>query len=377
MKQKLIYILLLIACTACHSHKEPAAHEDAAYPANTVYFSEEQSEKIRLETALPIRETFGQVIKTTARILSAPTDETIVAARTEGVVTLAAQPVTEGMTVAAGQPLLNISGAGLAANSLNTRIVEAQSNYEKASADYRRAQTLIDDRIISEKAFLQIKADYETAKAIYDNLNKNFSPAGQPVVSPLPGYVRQLLVANGQHVAPGDPLIVIAQNRSLLLKADVSPKYAALLHTVRTAVIQSMNQSTSYTLEELNGRFLSFGKSINDDNYLIPVTFRIDSRAGFVPGGFVTVHIQTSTGAPVLTIPNTALTEQQGAYFVYIRRANEQFEQREVQPGLTNGIRTEILAGLDGSEQVVTRGAISIKLARTSGAVDPHTGHDH
>ncbi|MDR2628073.1 MAG: efflux RND transporter periplasmic adaptor subunit [Dysgonamonadaceae bacterium] len=380
-------ILIIMLFPACNAHREEADHntydhredgEDAfAESSNIIRFSESQAGKAGLLVELPETIPFGQVIKTTAQILSGQSDERIIPARTDGIVVFTGSSVTEGKTVSAGQGLFVISGAGLAENSINTRLLEAQSVYEKAAADYQRAQDLVKEKIVSEKEFLQTKSDYETAKAQYDNLHKHFSSSGQQVSSPLSGYIKQLYVTNGQYVSAGDALVSVSESKSLLLKADVPLKYAPLLHSVKTAVVRCMNNKESYTLASLNGKILSFGKSVNDDNFMLPVTFQIDNRAGFIPGSFVEIYIRTSSGKPVVTVPNTALTEEQGLYFVYVRRDAEVYEKREVQTGVSDGMRTEIVSGLGSDEAIVVRGAVSVKLAQGSGAADAHAGHTH
>ena len=55
----------------------------------------------------------------------------------------------------------------------------------------------------------------------------------------------------------------------------------------------------------------------------------------------------------------------------------ELFEKREVKVGATDGLRTEILSGISATDRVVTKGAILVKLAQASGALDPHAGHVH
>ncbi|MEZ4997204.1 MAG: hypothetical protein R2758_06995 [Bacteroidales bacterium] len=55
----------------------------------------------------------------------------------------------------------------------------------------------------------------------------------------------------------------------------------------------------------------------------------------------------------------------------------ELFEKRLIQTGATDGIRTEVTGGLKDDERIVTKGAILIKLAQATGALDAHSGHVH
>ena len=138
-----------------------------------------------------------------------------------------------------------------------------------------------------------------------------------------------------------------------------------------------MNEKKTYSLSELNGRVLSYGRTATEDNFMLPVTFQMDNKAGFVSGNFVEVYIQTKSDNEAMTIPNSALTEEQGVYFVYLQLTPELFEKRQVTIGESTGIKTEILSGLSKEDRIVSQGAILVKLAQSAAALDPHAGHVH
>ena len=344
---------------------------------NTTVFTKEQSWKVDFATDFPRNEPFGQIIKTTARVQSSPGDEIIVSAKTNGIVMITGNTVLEGIDVSKGQVLFSISGSELADNNISVRYAEAKNNLEKAKADYERSTELAKDKIVSAKDLLSAKNQYDNAKAIFDNLNNNFSASGQSVKSPMRGFVKQVLVKNGTYVVAGQPVVIIAQNKTLLLNAEIQQKYASILGLIASANIRTVQDDQTWSLEQLNGKVLSFGKSTNSDNYLIPVTLQIDNLGSFTAGGFVEVYLKTITNTLALTIPTSALLEDQGTYFVYVQVTPELFEKREVRIGSTDGVRTEIQKGLISSERVVTIGAILIKLAQATGTLDAHSGHVH
>ena len=78
----------------------------------------------------------------------------------------------------------------------------------------------------------------------------------------------------------------------------------------------------------------------------------------------------------MISIPETALTEEQGAYFVYVNIHDDEYRKQEVKIGETDGIRREILKGLNVGDVVVTRGAVQVKLASVKGTIPGHT-HNH
>lgn len=353
------------------------AEDNEVHSSDGIIFTKEQSWKIDFATSEVKVEPFGQVIKTTARVISAQADEVIVVAKTSGIVVLSKANVLEGNSVSNGELLFSISGSGLADNNSEVRFMEAKNNYEKTKADYDRQKALSTEKIISEKELLTAKNQYDNAKLIYNNLKLNFNASGQMISSPMNGFIKQLFIQNGQFVEAGEPLLSISQNKTLLLHADVQQKYAAILGLIEDANIRTLHDNKTYQLSELNGKVLSYGKSSNEDNYLIPVHLQIDNKGTFIPGGFVELYLKTVSNSKAITIPNSALLEEQGNFFVYIQLTPELFEKRGVRTGATDGLRSEIIEGITEGERVVSKGAILIKLAQTTGTLDAHSGHVH
>lgn len=354
------------------------AAENAVVPkTNTTVFTKEQSWKTDFETSFPGFEPFGQVIKATAIVESASGNEIIISAKSNGFVVFGSINVLEGMDVSAGQSLFSISGSEFADNNVSVKLAEAKSNFEKADADYERAKELTKDKIVPEKDLLTSKNLYENAKAVYDNLSRNFGKSGQLVKSPLTGFIKQVLVKNGSYVESGQPLIIVSQNNKLLLTAEVPQRYASVLGQITSATIHNFSNNETYSIEDLNGKILSYGKAANDNNYHLPISFQIDNTGNFLIGSFVEVYLKTISEAPALIVPNEALLEEQGNYFTWVQVTPELFEKREVHIGSTDGLYTEIIKGISSGERIVTRGAMLIKLAQATGTLDAHSGHNH
>ena len=171
--------------------------------------------------------------------------------------------------------------------------------------------------------------------------------------------------------------MAVAQNKNLYIKAELQP---SKFHNLRNIVSTNFKTSADgrvYSMKELNGSLLSYGKSVDIDNPLIPVVFQVDNTVDLLPGAFVEMFITTSGGEQVLTVPNSAIVEEMGNYFVFVQLTPEFFEKREVKPGQSNGVRTEVLSGVKAGERIVGKGAVLVKLAQASGKLDAHAGHVH
>ena len=199
---------------------------------------------------------------------------------------------------------------------------------------------------------------------------------GAAVKSPMNGYVKSCLVKEGDYVTTGQPLMTVSQTRRLMLKAEVSERYYPELGRINSANIKTPYDNKVYRLSELNGRLLSYGKTSGDASYYIPVTFEFDNRGNLIPGSFVEVYLLAAKRQGVISVPVSALTEEQGLNFVYIQVDAEGYKKQEVKLGGNDDTRVEILSGLKGGEKVVTEGAVHVKLAAASNAIPAHT-HNH
>lgn len=357
--------------TAIHEAEKLAPQQPDAVP-----YTKEQSWQIDFAMTAIDPQPFSEIIKTTGEILPAQGDEMVVTANTNGIVTFSGNKAVVGTSVRAGEMLFAISGKNLTDGNTETRFTQAKVAYDKAKADYDRAQELVKDNIVSQKDFQDIKARYETEQANYNNLSRNYQSGGQKVVSPISGFMKNILVAEGQYVSIGQPIASVSQNRSLVLKAEVSQKYFSKLPLISSANFKTAYDNKTYSIESLNGKLLSYGKSNDANTLFIPVTFSFDNRGEVVPGSLVDVYLKLQPFDGAIVIPVSALIEEQGVFYAYVQTGGESFVKRELKMGGSDGINVQVLAGLNDGERVVTKGAYQIKLATASGAIPAH-GHAH
>lgn len=357
------------------------AHEAAAQSAITsvdgISFTKEQSWKVDFATDEARLEPFGQMIRTTAQIQPLQGDERIVSARTSGLVLFSNEHIVEGRAVNTGQRLFYIDGSQTTDNNLSVRYAEAESEYARAKAEVVRKAELAEEGVISQSVLLAAQTDFANAEANYINLKQNFSAGRQGVSSPIGGFVTRIMVQNGEYVEAGQPVLVVSQNRDLLIKAEVQPKYYDLLSSIVSANLRVLSSNRTYTLEELGGRVLSYGKSTDLQNPLVPIVFLVNNKIELLVGSFVELFIKTQTTTRAVTVPNEALTEEMGNFFVFVQLTPVLFEKRWIKKGASDGIRTEIIEGIIAGERVVSKGAMLVKLSHSSGVLDPHAGHVH
>lgn len=317
--------------------------------------------------------TFHQVIKTSGQVLAAQGDESVAVATVAGVVSFRNKNVVEGMQVGKGSPLLTLSSQNMAEGD---PVQKARIAYEVSKKEYERMKALVASKIVSEKEFAQAKQAYENARISYEAVARNHTPQGQTVTAPIGGYVKSLLVKEGDYVSVGQPLVSITQNRRLFLRADVSEKYYNALPSVASANFSTPYNNKVYSLTDLNGRLLSYGKASGEGSYYIPVTFEFDNKGEVVPGSFVEIYLLTKPMEGVISVPRSALTEEQGSFFVYLQIDEECYRKQLVTLGADDGERVQVLTGLHAGDRLVTKGAYQVKLAGATNAIPAHS-HEH
>ncbi|KAA6305865.1 Multidrug resistance protein MdtA, partial [termite gut metagenome] len=127
----------------------------------------------------------------------------------------------------------------------------------------------------------------------------------------------------------------------------------------------------------LNGRLLSFGKASDVTSFYIPITFEFNNTGEIIPGSFVEVYLLSTVQNNVISVPISALTEEQGLYFAYLQLEDEVYKKQEVVPGEDDGERVRILSGLKPGDRIVAKGVFQVKLAATSSIVPEAHTHSH
>ncbi|WP_348814015.1 efflux RND transporter periplasmic adaptor subunit [Flavobacterium maritimum] len=341
-----------------------------------ISYLKEQAWKVEFANQAVKKQTFNDVIKTSGQILSAPGDEMIVTAKASGVVVFSGKNTIVGSAVNSGSSLFTITGADMTESNIDVSVKDTKANYLKAKADYDRSKSLVADKIVSEREHQQVKLQFENAQTAYNTVSKNYSSKGQNVLSPMSGFIKNVLVTEGQFVPSGTPLATISKNKRLLVQANVSQNYFSQLSSITSANFKTPQNDVVYNTIALNGRIVSYGKSASAAAPFIPVTFEINNEGQLVSGSIIEIYLKSSTIAEALVVPVSSLIEEQGIFYVYVQTGGESFQKREIKLGASDGMSVQILSGIAENERVVTKGGYQIKLSSASGALPAH-GHEH
>ena len=355
-----------------HKHEAHEAHE---HGSNMVSFPKEQSWKIDFATEIVRPRAINSVVKGVATVSNAPENITTVVAATSGRVHYSSA-IAAGSSVAAGSTLFVLETGDVADGNAAIKFADAESRYNFTKAEYERKAELVKTKIVSLSDFQAAEAEYMRAKAVFENLSKNFKGGKMLLKSPMSGYISDIAVASGDYVEEGTPLATLERDGDLQLYCEVPVRHAAALRNLSDINIE-LNDGSCYSLAEVQGRITAVGRAVQKGCNMLPVTVMAKSLKGVVPGNIVNLYLIAPEKGESITVPRTALVEEMGKFFVFVQHTPVMFEKRLVAIGTSDGKDVRLLSGVEAGERVVTKGAVSLKLAQGAGALDPHAGHVH
>jgi membrane fusion protein (multidrug efflux system) len=278
--------------------------------------------------------------------LEAPQEAQVVAKTSGVVLKLLAE---EGDRVQAGQVLARIDPE-------QTRLeVERQpATVNKLTNNYRRSKELLAQRLVSPDSSDQIRYDLESAQASLDMAKLQLSYTN--ITAPISGVIAQRMIKAGNLVALNAPVFRIVNTAHLEGVLNVPERETGRLKAglpVRMAV------------DAVSGRF--FEGKVDRISPVVDAgsgTFRVvcafDNAPELRPGMFGRMQIVYDQRADVLTLPRTALLEDEGESAVYIVR-DKKAVRTPVQLGYMDGELAEVRSGLRLGDQVITAGKVAVR----------------
>lgn len=371
----------------------PATHEEE--DPNLISFLKEQQWNIPFGTEPVGRQTLYRTIEAHGETHPVTQNESIVSAPFAGVVLNSMNrdlPVS-GQQVSKGHSLLRLNPAIQSEDGENyaEQFINAQSRLELAENTLRRSERLFANEAIPEAELEQARMEYRQALIRYQTIHETLQIEQEAIEgygvdaesyrfelkAPIDGTIVDMLITPGMQVRAGDPLFRIADLSKIRLNVHLPAHLRNSLGTPESAVFSIQGSNRQIVLEEVEGRLISRGASVDPQTRTVSLIYEINNDDQTLQTGlFTTVEIDTERKEDVLAVPESALIEEEGTYSVFLHRAGESFEKREVETGIRNRGQVEIVSGLEEGERIVTVNAYRVKLASLSSEAPAH-GHSH
>lgn len=303
-------------------------------------------EAVPVEVVAAITRTVNASYAGTAN-LEAPADAQVVA-KTSGV--LQRLLVEEGQYVKAGQVIAKLDDA-----RPRLEMARAEANMRKLENNHRRARELASNKLISQEQGDQIRYDYESAKAAYELARLEMSYTN--ITAPISGVIALKIAKPGNLIQMNSPVYRIV---------DTSRLEAVLSVPERELATLQQGLPVKLRVDAIPGQV--FQGSIDRIAPVVDVgsgTFRV--VCAFTPGEFLKagmfgrIEVVYDERPNALTIPRTALLDDENEAAVFVVRDGKKAERVVLKTGFMNGEIVEVISGLKLGDQVVTAGKVAIR----------------
>jgi len=278
-------------------------------------------------------------------------------------------PVDIGDTVKKGNLLFKLDDKELQQqrSSNLTDIDKAKLELEKAQRDYKRAQKLLADKLISQEVYDDTKTGFDLAKNALERSQRDLAITEErltktEVRAPFDCTILTRPVSIGQAVSgsggfnSGTEVLTIADLNSMIIYAQVNQADVPRLkanETVEVTIEAVAGLKVTGTVERVSpqatikNNIKGFGARI--------VLKNVDPRVR--PGMTANVKIPVASADNVTAVPLSAVFTEKNAEtsqmerFVYVQKGDE-FEKRNVKVGVSDFFFAEIQDGLSAGEVV-------------------------
>jgi len=306
-----------------------------------------------------------------------------VAANVKGRV--ASIPVDLGAHVKPGDPLVVAESVDL--GRAREELARELSAFNVSLRAYERAKKLVEANALSTGEFQAREGDFLARKAALASAERTLHLLGDDEATvarlrasaaegshsgadgatftlraPFAGRVLERKVTPGGLFEALQPLLTLADLRSVWVFLDVYEKDLALLHEGLPVAIRT----EAFPQETFRGRLDFLGGVVDGATRTVRVRATVENPGEKLrPGLFVTAQVDVpkpkSEAHPIVAVPQSAIQTLEGRTNVFVETAPGVFARHAVEPGHSFEGFTEVLSGVKPGDVVVTEGSFVLK----------------
>ncbi|MGA2802010.1 MAG: efflux RND transporter periplasmic adaptor subunit [Verrucomicrobiota bacterium] len=262
----------------------------------------------------------------------------------------------EGQEVKAGDLLFTIDP-----RPMQAALARDKAQLENATAQFNRDQKLLEAKIESQDQFDVSKASRDTLAATVqsDELNLSFTE----IRAPFDGITGSLQFHEGNVVkAPDDTLLTINQIHPIYVAFAVPEQYLPEIQKEmgdRTLKVQVAFENM--TVPPSQGELTFVNNTVDEATGTIQLKATFPNENDVLwPGQFVHVALNLSELTNAVVVPSQAVQTGQNGVFIYVVKADQTVEERQVTIGIMYQGETVVQTGLKAGETVVTDGQLRL-----------------
>lgn len=422
--QKTFYLIVLLVSIflwltpQCSAHGHEESHHNALTQDGAIKLSDDGKSAIGLHTEKVAMRAVPRHIQTTGKLEPIPTREFIqhapIAGRIAQVLVRLGDQVKEGQTLLTlSSPDLQEIGAQIVSektqieSEISTRKAELDGDVSQAStqkvlaeANFGRESKLFAEKIASQKAMQQSKAEFELAEnklkvaqktrevtlaALKTKLSVNLKALKQklkqlgvseadinrmlaqktsmttvPVRTVRAGIITELSATPGQSIDESIALAKVSDLSQLWATANIYESDMSRVKLGEPIVLKV----AAFPNDTFSGKISFISSNVDPVGRVLPVKVEVFNRGNKLrPGMFADLSVETAEPSQAIALPKDAVILDKGHYLVYVAK-DDGFMPVPVEVGNAYGDKIEIRKGIEVGQEVVVRGAFQLDAQR-------------
>ena len=255
----------------------------------------------------------------------------------------------EGAFVNKGDLLVKINDADLQA-----QLRKAESKVKLIEDREKRQRQLAQNQMISQEDYESTLNDLEASKAEYDLIQAQIDKT--EIRAPFSGIVGLREVSEGSFVTTSSIIAKLQNLSNLKVDFAIPQKYASLVK-VGDEITFKMSASDS----KYRARVYAIEPKIDPSTRTLKLRARCETNyKDLFPGAFVNVEVKLKENENAILIPTVAIVPELKGQSVYLFK-NGMVSSQQVDLGLREEKRVQIVSGLEEGDTVITSGILQIR----------------
>src|ERR1700680_2268850 len=304
---------------------------------SSVKVSAGKLQKAGVQTEAAERRTLNTVVRAPGTVQEDERRKSVVSLRFEGFID-SVENITTGSHVHKGQRLMRIYGPNLSSAAAEyLSALNANPNAGIGNQALKGARRRLENLDAPEKFI----ADIERTREI---------PAYVSWPAPQDGEIIERTAVNGMRAAPGDVLFRIVDHNVVWVMVDVAERDLGLIEVGQKVIVRPR----AYPDHPFTGKVTVVYPHLKMETRTARIRIELPNPDAVLrPDMYADVEIATGSGAPVVTVSNSAVIDSGERQIVLLDKGEGRFEPRAVKLGRRGAGRIEIKEGLAENDKVV------------------------
>lgn len=364
-------VLFLVLCSfifflsSCGNKKSESETEATPTIKNTTTLTDVQIKNANIQTGKVEQKEIAATLKLNGKIDVPPQNLVSISVPMGGY--LKSTKLLEGMFVTKGQVLCVVEDQQYIQLQEDYLLAKAKIGYAKA--EFERQKELNQSKASSDKVYQQAQAEYNSLSVMVQSYGEKLRFAGiNPnnisaknisksinVFSPISGYISRVNVNTGKYVNPSDVLFEIVNPSDIHLALTVFEKDINKLAIGQSLVAYTnTNPDKKYPC-----KIILIGKDFTENRSTEIHCHFTNYNKALLPGMYMNAEIEVKSQKSNV-LPSDAIVSYENKNYVFLAKANKQFEMKNVLTGNSENGYTEIFSEDLKDKRIVTKGAYSL-----------------